>query len=180
MGEWATRMVGRRESESEFDAFVAGATPRLLRDAYACTGDWHEARDLVQEAFVRTYRAWRRIRSDEPYAYARTTLVRVFVDQQRRARTTREIVSANLPERVAADVAIDTRIDLMTALARLPRQQRAIVVLRYLEDLSTARTAEALNITEGTVKSQLSAALQNLREATASDVDMMRRRSTHG
>lgn len=82
-----------RGREAQFEAFVAGATTRLLRDAYACTGDWHESKDLVQEAFVKTYRAWRRIRTDDPYSYARTILVRAYIDQRRRARATREVVT---------------------------------------------------------------------------------------
>jgi RNA polymerase sigma-70 factor (sigma-E family) len=150
--------------EREFVDYV-GARSRALRNtAYLLCSDWHRAEDLVQIALAKLYVAWRRIGHEESVdAYARRVLLRAFLDDRRRPWR-REHVAAELPERPALPDRTDDRIDLLAELARLPRTQRAAVVLRYWADRSIAETAAALGVSEGTVKSASSRGLAALRE----------------
>jgi RNA polymerase sigma-70 factor (sigma-E family) len=153
-----------RDWEREFVDYV-GARSRLLRNtAYLLCGDWHRAEDLAQTALAKLYVAWRRIGHQESVdGYARRVLVRAFLDERRRPWR-REYVAADVPDRpVRADL-VDDRMDLLAALAQLPRTQRAAVVLRYWSDLSITETAAALGVSEGTVKSASSRGLVALRE----------------
>ena len=147
----------REELEASFDAFATGAMPRLRRLAYAWCRDWHRGDDLVQDALERVYAAWPRVRRDgEPFAYARTTMLRRLISEERRPWRRREVgglvAGPGDPAAHVGDPALG--VDLLAALAVLPARQRAVVLLRYVEDLSVAETAEALNCSEGTVKSQ--------------------------
>jgi RNA polymerase sigma-70 factor (sigma-E family) len=148
----------------EFAAFARASQPRLLRAAYLICGDAHMAEDLVQSALVKVAMRWSRLRDGQPEAYARTVLYRDAVTWWRRWR--REIAVASLPEpRARADGdEVPLRVVLGRALRRLTPKQRAVLVLRYFEDHTEARTAQVLGVTVGTVKSQTAVALRRLRE----------------
>jgi RNA polymerase sigma-70 factor (sigma-E family) len=150
-------------TQVSFDGFVLGRTDRLLRTAYLLTRDHALAEDLLQTALTKAWTAWHRIETD-PEPYVRKILVNTYATWWRR-KWTGERPTEVLPE-VSELNEIDThaeRRDLWSALGRLPRKQRAAVVLRYYEGLSEAETAEVLGCTPGTVKSQTSRALAKLR-----------------
>jgi RNA polymerase sigma-70 factor (sigma-E family) len=146
-----------------FDGFVLGRTDRLLRTAYLLTRDHGLAEDLLQTALTKAWSAWSRIEAD-PEPYVRKIMVNTYATWWRR-KWNGERPSDVLPE-PAGRSEIDThaeRRDLWTALGRLPRRQRAAVVLRYYEGLSEHETADVLGCTVGTVKSSTSRALAKLR-----------------
>ena len=147
----------------EFDEFVAARSTALLRTAFLLTHDHGLAEDLLQTALTKSWFVWSRI-SGEPEAYVRKVLVNTFATWWRR-KWNGEHATAELPERGFDDAAdaVTTGHDLWAAMERLPRRQRAVVVLRYFEDLTEAQTAEVLGCTVGTVKSQASRALAKLR-----------------
>lgn len=146
---------------AEFDAFVVARSPALLRTAYLLVHDEALAEDLLQTALTKAWFAWRRIDGPaEPYV--RRILVTTATTWWRR-RWTRELPSATLPERPSGSPDLAGGHDLWTALGHLPRRQRAVVVLRYLEDRSEAETAELLGCSVGTVKSQAAKGLAKLR-----------------
>jgi RNA polymerase sigma-70 factor (sigma-E family) len=152
--------------EDAFRAFVAACSPGLLRTAYLLTHDEDLAEDLLQTALTKTWFAWGRLNGD-PRPYVRRVLVTTSVSWWRR-RWTREVPTEELPERPTFEQ-IDERAagqDLWNAIGRLPGRQRAVVVLRYYEDLSEAETAQLLDCSVGTVKSQCSKALASLRRDT--------------
>ena len=137
-----------------FDDFVVARSPALLRTAYLLMHDEDLAEDLVQTTLTKVWFAWGRIDGD-PEPYVRRALVTTSVSWWRR-RWTRELPTADLPERpapAAADGPLDGQ-DLWEAISHLPRRQRAVVVLRYLEDHTLAETADLLGCSVGTVKSQ--------------------------
>ncbi|GIH17172.1 SigE family RNA polymerase sigma factor [Rugosimonospora africana] len=151
--------------EAEFRDFVAGRAHVLLRAAYALAGDRHAAEDLVQSALAKAFARWRRISDPEPYV--RKMIYNEFVSSRRIQRRRPEIVVAQLPDRWdGARLESETvlRLRLREALLLLPPRQRAVLVLRYLEDLTLAETAEVLSCRAGTVASQTSRALLKLRE----------------
>ena len=158
--------------EQEFTAWAVGVERRLLRSAYLLTGDLHRAEDLVQEALVKVAMRWDRLREGNPTAYARTILVRDNISWWRRRR--------ELPvEEVAAAAAVSTDPDaamvVRRALLRLTAAQRAVVVLRHLDDLSVEETAAILRVAPGTVKSQNAAALARLRDGAPELLDLIGR-----
>ena len=142
-----------------FDEFVVARSPRLLRTAYLLTGDHGLAEDLLQTALTKAWFAWARLDGD-PEPYVRKVLVNTYASWWRR-RWNGEQPTERLPED-ARDVPFPDH-DLWEALTRLPRRQRAVVVLRIVEDLSEAQTAHLLGCSVGTVKSQASKALAKLR-----------------
>jgi len=146
---------------AEFGAFVASRQHRLLRAAYLVCGDRHLAEDLLQGALVKLALRWDKV--EEPEAFLRTVLYRDAVSWWRRRR---EETMAELPDASRPDHTEGTTVRLVfeRALARLTRRQRAVLVLRFFEDLTEARTAEVLGVSVGTVKSQTSVALRRLRE----------------
>lgn len=151
---------------AEFAAFVAGRSPRLHRTAFLLTRDWALAEDLLQTALAKAWLAWPRLEAD-PEPYVRKVLVNTYATWWRR-KWRGETPTGELPDRADLrhdDVlhAVDSRGDLWDAVGRLPRRQRAVLVLRYYEDLSDAQVAELLGISVGTVKSQASKALAKLR-----------------
>ncbi len=150
-------------AEHSFDEYVAARYPALLRTAYLLTGNHHDAEDLVQTALVKAVGAWRRIEGS-PDAYVRRILVNENVSRWRRHRG-REVVVAATPDRPIEPSDPDDAIALRAALAALAPRQRAVVVLRYYEDLTERETADVLGIAVGTVKSQARDALARLREA---------------
>ena len=148
--------------------YVRGQWPALVRYATALCGDPTEAEELVQSALVRVAVRWPFVRDkDNPDGYVRRAIVNGYLTTWRRVRS-RETRMAEPPEvAVAADVSVGVD-DVMTvrrALAGLPPRQRAVLVLRYLEDRSEQETAELLGCSVGTVKSQTSKALAKLRGA---------------
>lgn len=159
-----------------FEEFVAGASTRLLTLALLLTGRHRaEAEDLVQDVLERAYRRWSRIiRNGAPEPYVRQMLVNAAVDRGRRLRRRPETpLAVDIADPAAADQAGQhaDRDLLLRALAALPPRQRAVLVLRYFEDLSEAQTAAMLGCSSGTVKSQASRALARLRELAGSSDD---------
>jgi RNA polymerase sigma-70 factor (sigma-E family) len=153
--------------DEEFTAFVAATAHGLLRSAYALTGDQHAAEDLVQTALAKAFSRWRKI-SGEPEPYVRRIIYHDFVSGWRRRRRGRELPMAQMPDRPAAghfDHDATLRLMLRDALLALPPRQRAVIILRYLEDLSVDETAAILECRKGTVASQANRALAKLRDA---------------
>ncbi|MBG0564671.1 SigE family RNA polymerase sigma factor [Actinoplanes aureus] len=149
------------EPDADFAAYFAGRVSSVRRLAYALCGDWHTADDLVQLTFVKLFPRWARVRDGQIDAYVRRILVNTFLSHTRKSRW--EKVVADVPDRPAPEV--ERHEDLGQALRRLPAQQRAVVVLRHLEDLSIAEVAELLQVAEGTVKSQSARGIAALRAA---------------
>jgi RNA polymerase sigma-70 factor (sigma-E family) len=147
-----------------FEEFVAGRGQALQRFGYALTGDWALAEDLLQAALARAYPRWSRITRDDPEAYVRKIMLNTWSSWWRR-RWRGEVPSGQLPEAAGPDsyAAVDSKQVLRAALTALPPRQRAVVVLRYHQDLSEAQVAELLGISVGTVKSQAAKALATLR-----------------
>ena len=155
------------QAREDFRSYVIGRSPALLRTAYLLTGSRADAEDLLQTALAKTYLSWDRIREQEALdGYVRRIMVNTQTSWWRR-RKVDEHPTDVLPERGggrddAAD--LDLHDALWSALAGLPKRQRAMVVLRYYEDLSEAETARVLGVSVGTVKSTTSRALAKLRE----------------
>jgi RNA polymerase sigma-70 factor (sigma-E family) len=147
---------------SGFDAYVRQDSARLLQAAYGFTRDRQHAEDLVQTALTKAWVAWPRIHGD-PGPYVLRTLATTYVSWWRR-RSWHEPPVADIPDRTAsAGVEPGLSLDLWDALGRLPRRQRATVVLRYVLDLPEHAVADALGVSVGTVKSQASKGLAALR-----------------
>jgi RNA polymerase sigma-70 factor (sigma-E family) len=165
----------RAKTRVEFERFVDGCAGGLLRTGYLIVWDLAEAEDLVQETLLRVARRWPRVRKmDQPAAYARRILVNLAIDDAKRRSRRRRELEAAYGARLEADVeqasalafvALGARAELLGALALLPPRQRAVLVLRYFEDLSEAQTAQTLGCSLGTVKSTASRGLARLREA---------------
>ena len=155
----------KRTDEREFEQFVAGSGRRLLRTAVLLVGDVHHAEDLVQTALERTARQWSRLEG-APEAYARVVLARLATDRWRRTRSRVDEVFVEAPEGDSLDVAdeVVTRQSLLAALASLTARQRAVLVLRYFDDLSEQQTADALSVSVGTIKTTASRAMARLRQ----------------
>ncbi|WP_327001999.1 SigE family RNA polymerase sigma factor [Dactylosporangium sp. NBC_01737] len=162
------RLGGRREHDEEFVAYYAARAGHLRNTAYLLCGDWHLAEDLTQTAFTKLYRAWTRIdRHDVLDQYARRILLRAFLDEHRRPwRRERPIgphddaLDSIAPEHRGTE---DRQV-LKTALLRIPKGRRAVLVLRFWADLSVEQVAEILGCSPGTVKSQTARGLDNLRQ----------------
>lgn len=144
----------------DFAVFATERTPALYRSALLLCGDSHGAEDLVQETLAKVYVAWRRI--ENPAAYAHTTLARVFVSSRRRRSSTERPVEA-LPESASWDDDPALRVDLIRALDLLGRVDRAVLVLRFLEDQTVEQTAEALLLSAGAVRVRTHRALAKVR-----------------
>lgn len=150
------------ERDDEFVAFVRDAQPRLCRVAYLVCGNWHLAEDTVQASLVKLYLNWDRVdREAGPWAYARRTVINAAIDESRRPWR-RETATDVLPEiAISAPSALDDEV--VDALSALPRAQRAVVVLRYIEDLDVDTVAHVLGLPSGTVKSHAARGLTSLR-----------------
>jgi RNA polymerase sigma-70 factor (sigma-E family) len=137
-----------------FAEFVTLRLPALYRYAIVLTGNRHDAEDLVQEALVRTGLAWNSVRrKDAPERYVRTTMIRIMTNRWRRPR--REYLMAEVPDRPVEDPALerlsgDEALD--TAIRSLPPRMRAVLVLRYVDQLTDAEIAEAMGCRTGTPK----------------------------
>lgn len=152
--------------DPRFVALVHARTPALLRSAYLLTGDRQLAEDLVQTALAKTAMHWRRVDQDRAEAYTRKVMYHEQVSQWRRRRVA-ESFPATMPESTAGSSeseGIDLRVSVGHALSRLGPRQRAVLVLRYYEDLPITEVAKLLGCSVGTVKSQTHRALAILRE----------------
>jgi len=148
----------------EFAEFARGRHGALYRYAYLLAGDRGLADDLVQEALIKTYVAWRRLHNPHAAeAYTRKVITTTAIDWWRR-KSYHERPHDDLPEGIAGTEDAGTRLWLWHELLQLPPRQRAALVLRYYEDLTEAQTAEVLGCALGTVKSQVSLALRKLRD----------------
>jgi RNA polymerase sigma-70 factor (sigma-E family) len=159
-------MVAR--GEDEFTQFVLGSSGRLLRTAFAVCGDYQLAEDAVQAGYASAYASWRRVRrADNPEAYVQRIVINQLFSWRRRKASRGDMPSERLPEPAAAASHEEhlVEVDLIwRALQDLPLRRRAVVVLRYVEDLSVEDTARALGIRPGTVKSQAAAGVAQLRD----------------
>lgn len=148
-----------------FRELVAARQTAWLRSAWLLTGDWGRAEDLVQTALVKVWPHWPQVRDGQPDAYVRRAIIHTYLTWRRR-RWRGEVPVERLPDIADGHDAM-AAADLRSALARLlptlPPRQRAVVVLRFLEDLSEADTADLLGVHIGTVKSQTARALAALR-----------------
>lgn len=157
--------------DEQFREFVSNRSAALLRTAYLLTGDWANAEDLLQTALTKTYLAWRRLGTiDSVEPYARRVLVTTATSWWRR-RWHGEKPTGSLPETSGPDGA-DERAErdlLWQFVLGLPPRQRAVLVLRFYEDLTEAETARLLNISVGTVKSQGARAIATLRRRLAEE-----------
>jgi len=153
------------DASAEFDEFVAAKAHALLRVAYLLAGDQHLAEDHLQEALERVYMRWDQIR-DSPESYARKVLVNRSIDYWRWRRRRPEVPLAR-ETGVVADRTADVlgRRAVLDALSGLTERQRAIVVLRYLDELPVAEVAALLGCSEGAVQSQTARGLAKLRQS---------------
>jgi RNA polymerase sigma-70 factor (sigma-E family) len=156
-------------------AFVELATargPALFRTAWLLTGDYHLAEDLVQESLGRIYARWSRVAAaDQPAAYAHTVLVHVFLShRRRRSSTERPSDDVGLGDRAGADEDVPLRVALLEALGHLDRIDRAVVVLRYWDDLDAPATGALVGLTPAAVRTRCSRALARLREVLGNDL----------
>jgi RNA polymerase sigma-70 factor (sigma-E family) len=161
----------RVRARDEFEAFVAEYGARLLRTAYLVVGDAGDAEDVVQECLSRVARRWPKVRAmDHPAAYARRVVVNLAIDhaarrnRQRGELTVETDIDAELADPSAAVLLgrIDDATVLVPVIGQLPPRQRAVLVLRYFEDLTEAQTAEVLGCSVGTVKSATARAILRL------------------
>ncbi|MFJ6152377.1 SigE family RNA polymerase sigma factor [Micromonospora profundi] len=146
--------------------FVSSRTPALMRVAYLLTGDRTAAEDLLQSALARAIPRWGTIRHTDPEGYLRVVMYRQQISWWRRLRRWRETPLNPADEPVGADPSggSDVRLAMRAALRHLPPAQRAVVMLRYYEDLPEARVAELLGCSVGTVRSRTHRAVTRLRE----------------
>jgi RNA polymerase sigma-70 factor (sigma-E family) len=165
--------VTAKEQDRAFCDFVAARSRALMRTAYLLTGDHHQAEDLLQTSLTKTYLAWGRIRDEGAVeAYVRQTMVTTHTSWWRR-RWRGETPTAVLPDGAYDDglAGSDERARLWAHLRGLPARQRAVVVLRFYEDLSEAEIARLLSCSPGTVKSQAHRALSTLRQRLGEEND---------
>ena len=153
----------RDQREREFTEFFAARAPALRRTAYVVVRDWHVAEDLTQQALAKLYVAWPRVREDTRMAYARRVVVNECLSHVRRHRP--ETPTETVPERAVREPGDRDAHDVLgRAIAELPPRQRAIVALRFFEDLPVSEVGRLLGIADGTVKSQTHRALLTLRQ----------------
>jgi RNA polymerase sigma-70 factor (sigma-E family) len=159
--------VAQSVRDAEFAQYMAARQPSLLRTAYLLTGDRHSAEDLVQTSLAKLYLAWDKVQKRELVdGYVRRIMVNENNSLWRRAWKRREVSTDTLPDHDSVTDRHDhgERSALWEFVQTLPRRQRAVIVLRYYEDLSEAEIADILGISVGTVKSQASRALASMRE----------------
>ncbi|MBM7490391.1 RNA polymerase sigma-70 factor (sigma-E family) [Micromonospora luteifusca] len=167
------------DRDEAFAEYFAARSDAMRGTAYLLCGDWHRAEDLVQTAFVKLYRVWNRISRHEVLdSYVRQILIRTFLDERRRGWWRRERVGVGNAEQMAGPDSPESRLVLLQALASVAPRQRAVLVLRYWEDLSIEDVAALLECSPGTVKSQAARGLDTLRgllAPTDSGIEMGKR-----
>jgi RNA polymerase sigma-70 factor (sigma-E family) len=160
----------RSAIEDEYVMYVTGRLPSLKRLAYLLCGDEHRADDLVQESITKLYVRWASARkADNLDRYVRTIVVRTHIDETRRPWSRVRLFGVLPDHQRAPKAGSDDRAVLRGALAKLPAGQRAVLVLRFLCDLSIAETGELLGCSQGTVKSQTAHGLAKLRDTLATE-----------
>ncbi len=160
-------------SEESFRAFVTARLPALKRAAWLLTGDVHLAEDLVQTALAKTASRWEQVvAGGDPEPYVRRILYTEHVSWWRR-RKLPEVLRDDVPEQQQAEVDVPLQVTMMDALARLTPKQRAVLLLRYYEDLSESQAADLLGVSVGTVRSQTRHALNRLRALAPELADMV-------
>ena len=170
MNSSVTNTVTSSADAPTFEEHAADAWPALYRYAYLLTGNHADAEDIAQQTWVKAYRSWSRVRgSDSPTAYLRRTLTNTYLSQKRPKASRLEVLTDEPPELGAAPPGTEDRMVLWPHVKSLPPRQRAVVVLRYYEDLSEEQIADALGCSRGTVKSTAHHALKTLRAALDTD-----------
>lgn len=162
-----SRRTRAAQRDADFADYLAARQPALLRTAYLLTGDRHQAEDLLQTSLAKLYLAWDKVRDKGSVdGYVRRIMVNEQNSLWRRAWKKREFVTDEVPESAPHHDAYDDGTDdeLWGVVQSLPERARAVVVLRYYEQMSEAEVADALGISIGTVKSQCSRAMATLRE----------------
>ncbi len=155
-----------------FEEYAGAAWPSLYRYAYLLAGSHPDAEDLAQQTLLKAYRSWSRIRgADSPQAYLRTMLTNTFLSQRRPKGRRLELLTDTPPEPTHApsDRGTEDRMVLWPHVKSLPPRQRAVIVLRYYEDLSEEEIADTLGCSRGTVKSTAHRGLQALRAVLGPD-----------
>ena len=172
------RVSARSEArDAEFSAYLHARQPRLLRTAYLLTGDRHQAEDVLQTSLAKLYLSWDKVRErDSVDAYVRRIMVNENNSLWRRGWRKREFATEVLPDAPVTD-AYDEGLGaaLWSVVQSLPPKARAVVVLRYYEQLTEAETADLLGISVGTVKSQCSRAIATMRDRVPADLDPRKR-----
>jgi RNA polymerase sigma-70 factor (sigma-E family) len=152
-------------STADYDEFAATRWPALVRSACLMTGDWQHAEDLAQATLVKAWRHWRRVSgADDPDRYVRKVLVNEFLRTRSRWRRHEELATDSGGTVEGSEVAFAERDALARGLARVPRGQRAVLVLRYYLDVSEQDVAASLGCSVGNVKSQAARGLARLRQ----------------
>jgi RNA polymerase sigma-70 factor (sigma-E family) len=156
----------RVDEQEAFREYVLARKATLLRTAYLLSGDWHRAEDIVSTAVVKLYTAWRKVSAaGNPDAYVRKIVVRVWLDETRRPWR-REHPTEALPDLTAGESFADPtayKADLRRLLDLMPARQRAVLVLRFYDDLSVEQTAGILGCSQGAVKTLTARALEAIR-----------------
>jgi RNA polymerase sigma-70 factor (sigma-E family) len=156
----------------DFESFVRDRTAALIRYGFVLAGNPHDAADLAQEALARLGERWSRVSAQgDPEGYVRTTMARLHISWWRRRR--REHPVRAMPEGSYVDAGItqaDGDLNLWRAVRDLPPRQRAVLVLRYHEQLTDEEIARLLGISRGTVRSQAARGLEKLRDVARSQV----------
>jgi RNA polymerase sigma-70 factor (sigma-E family) len=169
------------DRDTAFAEYFTARSDAMRRTAYLLCGDWHRAEDLTQTAFTRLYLAWHRVaRHDVLDGYMRRIVVRAFLDE-RRLGWWRKVRLTGAPVDPVShpsdhDGGVSDRLTVLAALAAVPPRQRAVLILRYWEDLSVTETAELLRCSEGTVKSQAARGLRTMRDLVGTDQAVISRR----
>ena len=166
------------QADPDFTAYVRGRQAHLLRIAVLLCGDAHQAEDLLQEALVKLARYWRRVGKDRPDAYVRRILYNDNITRWRRTRL--EVITDEVPDQPTLQFGPtwEARADVRDALQQLTPKQRAVLVLRFLEDRTQEQTADVLGVSVGTVKSQTHTALARMRELLGPGWDLAESRET--
>ncbi len=167
--------MGDRESTGflQYHEFASARAGQLFRVAYLMCGDWHEAQDLVQTCLAKLYSSWHRIQKSESVdAYARKALLHTYLSH-RRLRRSGEIPVAEFAEGRAPGDKPELRLVLMEALSTLPPRNRAVMVLRYLDDLSVEDVAGLLDTTPAAIKSICNRSLKQLRALLGDDRELL-------
>jgi RNA polymerase sigma-70 factor (sigma-E family) len=167
----ALRSLARPDTSApSYEEYVGARWTALYRTAYLLTGDHADAEDLAQTALVKAYLSWSKVAAaDSPDAYVRRILTNAFLSGRRPLRVTRERLVDQPPEVALREPGSDDRLTLWPHISALPPRQRAVVVLRYYEDLSEKQIAETLGCSTGTVKSTASNALKALKSRLATE-----------
>ena len=156
----------RVDEQEAFREYVLARKATLLRTAYLLSGDWHRAEDIVSTAVMKLYTKWRKVAAaGNPDAYVRKMVVRVWLDETRRPwrreHPAEVLPELAMPESVAEPTAY--KADLRRLLDLMPARQRAVLVLRFYDDLSVQQTADVLRCSEGAVKTLTVRALDAIR-----------------